>query len=122
MSALLGFYVLTSLVVHFGRPRISDNFGRVLWANRVYFASGVLSGSLFGALGAWWRKTRSLGASVVAGALMVGEPILLGVIGVLFPATAVGLNRISVAVYAAELSLGMTLVLVARRRAAATLA
>jgi len=120
MSALLGFYLLTSLLVELGRPGLLDNFGREFWANRFYFVSGVLSGPLFGALGAWWRKTRSVGASVVAGVLMMGEPIVLALIGVVFPATVVGRNAVSIGVYAAELTLGLLVVLLARNRAAAT--
>src|SRR5207247_10542018 len=95
MSALLGFYVLTTFVVDTG-------FGHELWGNRIYLASGVLSGPLFGALGAWWGRSRSIRASVIAGALLIGEPIVFAVIGVVFPATAVGLDAISVAVYGAE--------------------
>jgi hypothetical protein len=116
MSALLGFYLLTSLVVDLGGHGIPHNLGRELWANRVYLASGVLSGPLFGVLGAWWQRTRSLHASVVAGALLIGEPIVLAATGVLFPATVVGLNAISVAVYASELALGLVILLVARSR------
>jgi len=120
ISALAGFYVLTSLVVDLGGRGVLDDFGRELRANRVYLASGVLSGPLFGALGAWWRTTRSLRASVVAGALMVGEPIVMAVVGVLSPVTLVGLNSISVTVYAAELTLGLVVLLVARSRPSAT--
>jgi hypothetical protein len=120
MSALLGFYLLTSVLVDLGRPGLLDNFGRDFSANRVYFISGAVSGPLFGALGVWWRRTRSVGASVVAGALMMGEPIVLALIGVLVPATAVGRNTVSIAVYATELALGLALVLVARSRPSAT--
>jgi hypothetical protein len=58
----------------------------------------------------------ALHASVVAGALMIGEPIVLAGLGVLFPVTVVGRNAISVMVYAAELALGLVVVLVARSR------
>jgi hypothetical protein len=120
MSALLGFYLLTSLVVNLGGHGIPDNIGRELGANREYLASGVLSGPLFGALGAWWRTARSRDALVVAGALMVGEPIVWALIGVLLPATVVGRNAISVAVYVAELTLGLVVLLLARSRPSAT--
>lgn len=121
MSALVGFYLLTSLVVDLGGHSILDDFGRELRANPVWLASGVMSGPLFGALGAWWGKTRSLGASFVAGALMVGEPIMLTVIGLLFPATVVGRDATAISVSTAELGLGLVLVAVAlgRRRATA---
>jgi hypothetical protein len=120
MSALLGFYLLTSLVVDAGGRGIVGDFGRELRANRVYLESGVLSGPLFGALGAWWGKTRSLGASVVAGALMMGEPIVLASVGVLLPWAAVGRNAISVGVYGTEFALGLVVLLVARSRPSAT--
>src|SRR5881275_146458 len=83
MSALFGFYVLTSLLVDLGNHGIVQDLGRELEANRIYLASGLLSGPLFGALGAWWRRSRSLGASVVAGTLLVGEPIVLAGVGAL---------------------------------------
>jgi hypothetical protein len=121
MSALLGFYLLTSLIVDLGGHGIPDNLGRELWANRIYLVSGALSGPVFGALGAWWRKTRSLHASVVAGALLIGEPIVLAGLGVLFPATVVGRNAISVAVYASELALGLVVLVLARSRVSASL-
>src|SRR2546429_2476031 len=54
MSALFGFYVLTSLLVDLGNHGIVQDLGRELEANRIYLASGLLSGPLFGALGAWW--------------------------------------------------------------------
>ena len=120
MFALFGFYLLTSLVVDLGHHGIIRDLGRELGANRIYLVSGILSGPLFGALGAWWRTTRSLRASVVAGALMVGEPIVMAVVGVLSPVTLVGLNSISVTVYAAELTLGLVVLLVARSRPSAT--
>lgn len=119
MSALLGFYLVTSLLVDLGGHGVAGDLWRELYANRIYLVSGVLSGPLFGALGAWWRTTRSLGASVVAGTLLMGEPIVLAVLGILIPATAVGRDGVSIAVSAAELGLGLLLVLVALRRPSA---
>jgi len=116
MSALVGFYVLTSLLVDAGGHGIGDTLRRELWANRLYFASGALSGPLFGALGAWWRTTRSLRATVLAGGLLMGEPIVMGALGLLFPSTIVGLDGVSITVYVSELALGVILVLVARGR------
>ena len=122
MSALFGFYVLTSLLVDLGNHGIVQDLGRELEANRIYLASGLLSGPLFGALGAWWRRSRSLGASVVAGTLLVGEPIVLAGVGALLPWAAVGRNLISIAFYTAELALGLVFLLVARTRPSATVA
>src|SRR5437763_15583437 len=119
MFALFGFYLLTSLVVDLGHHGIIRDLGRELGANRIYLVSGILAGPLFGALGAWWRRTRLLGASVVAGAMLIGEPIVLAGLGALLPWAAVGRNAISIAVYATELALGLVLLLVARSRPSA---
>jgi hypothetical protein len=51
---------------------------------------------------------------------MIGEPIVLATFGVLVPVWAAGRNAISVAVYAAELTLGLVVLLVARSRRPAT--
>lgn len=115
MSALLGFYLLVSLILaeDLDGHSLIDNLWRELWANRIYLASGLLSGPLFGALGARWQTTRLLNTSVVAGAVMVGEPTALTLFGVLVPATRVGLDAIRIAVYATEAASGLAVLLVA---------
>lgn len=122
LLALLGFYAFTSLVVDAGGHGLAGNFGRELFANRIFLASGVFSGPLFGALGSWWRNKPSLRAGILVGALMIGEPLVLAGIGVVIPATVVGRNAISLAVYGAELALGVVVLVVAatRPRAAVT--
>jgi hypothetical protein len=45
----------------------------------------VIAGPLFGLSGAWWRETRTVRASVLAGALLMAEPLVLILIGLLFP-------------------------------------
>lgn len=121
MSALLGFYLLTSLVLaeDLGGHGILDNFGRELLANRTYLVGGALSGLLFGALGAWRRVTRSLDAGVLAGVLLVGEPIAIAAHVVpLRPPLLVSIDAVQIAVYAAEVALGLVVLLVVLSRSA----
>src|SRR5437763_140751 len=44
MSALFGFYLLTSLLVELGDQGIVRDLGRELGASRIYLVSGLLSG------------------------------------------------------------------------------
>jgi hypothetical protein len=114
MSALLGFYVISTLVVNLGGHGFFGDFGLELWGNRIYLAGGVATGVLFGALGAAWSERLSTRGVLVAGALLVAEPITLALFGVTFPNTVVGRNEISTAVYGAELALGVVVLLLAR--------
>ena len=113
LSALLGFYVLTSLVVDLGGYGLPETFARELWANRLYFVSGAVSGPLFGALADWRQPPFALRASVLAGALMVGEPIVMTIIGLQSRVTLVGSNAISSGVYIAEIAVGLVTLFVA---------
>jgi hypothetical protein len=133
-AALLGFYVAMSFVVrrYEGDP-VSDLL-RALSVNKAYLEGGLVSGPVFGALGAWWRRTRSLRATVLAGALMVGEPLVLLALGVVFRDGITKLGGIAliriipgwglgasdppaiIAVYAVEAIAGIALAAVAWRR------
>ena len=114
-TALFGFYVFTSFLVDLGGHGALGNLLRELRANRIYLGAGALSGPIFGALGAWWRSRRSVGATLVAGALLIGEPIVLTGIGILVPATVVGRNGVAMGVYVAEFALGLLLLWLGRR-------
>ncbi|MCA1840065.1 MAG: DUF6518 family protein [Actinobacteria bacterium] len=85
MVALAGFYVLTTMVINLTAHGWIDELRREFMANRVYFQGGLLSGPLFGALGAWWNARRTLEKSFVVGVLLVGEPLVLAGIGMVFP-------------------------------------
>jgi hypothetical protein len=83
--ALLAFHLWNSPLQDLGGDSFVDNVRLELAANRGYLEGGLVTGPLFGALGAWWRKTRSLRASVVAGALLMAEPLVLLVLGTAVP-------------------------------------
>jgi hypothetical protein len=129
--ALLVFYLWNSALQDLGGEGFVDNLRLELTANRGYLEGGLVTGPLFGALGAWWRQTRSLRASVVAGALLMAEPLVLLVLGIAVPSYSApgglpqvlrlvpgwGLgsetSSISLGVYAAEFTVGLALVLIA---------
>jgi len=135
--ALVGFYLLTAMFVTVGGLEFPRNIPRELFVNRVYLEGGLLSGSLFGALGAWWSRRRSIGASILVGAALMCEPVLLAAIGRL--SDGVGTDRtlplfvrivpgfglsadrpaIQLGVYAAEFVLGLAILIVGIARARA---
>jgi Family of unknown function (DUF6518) len=74
LAALAGFYVANSVVLDLGpHPWLTDLAltvrGGVYWAERA-----VLTGPVFGALGGWWRRDRSLAAAATIAAMFVLEP------------------------------------------------
>lgn len=85
MVALTGFYLVSSLGHDLGGHGVFDDLRLELSANRGYLQGGVITGPLFGVLGAWWRQRRTLHASVLAGALLIAEPLVLVLLGTLGP-------------------------------------
>lgn len=131
--ALFSFYLWNAIVQDLGGQGFFDELHIELSANRGYLEGGVITGPLFGALGAWWQRTRTLRASVVAGALLTAEPLVLLVLGTVVPgyAAPVGLPQvlrlvpgwglgsetrsIALGVYAAEFVIGLCVLVVATR-------
>jgi hypothetical protein len=141
-AALTGFYLLTTAVVDLGHHSVVGDIRLEFGANRGYFEGGLLTGPLFGALGGWWRQTKTIPASIVAGALLMAEPLLMLLGGAVGPDHVLAGNgmplvfrmiwgwglssdsgAIALSVYAAEFVLGLAVVLLVawRRRAPARL-
>jgi Family of unknown function (DUF6518) len=83
VSALTGWYLCATLVEDLGGHGFLGDLRLEFTANRVYFVGGLITGPLFGALGSWWRRERRFPTAVVAGALLIGEPVVLGLLTVL---------------------------------------
>jgi hypothetical protein len=83
LSALTGWYLCATLVEDLGGHGFLGDLRLEFTANRVYFVGGLVTGPLFGALGSWWGRERRFPTAVVAGALLIGEPVVLGVLTVL---------------------------------------
>jgi hypothetical protein len=135
-AALVGFYLLSSIVQDLGGHGFFADLRLELSANRGYLEGGLITGPLFGALGSWWRRTRTLPAWILVGVLLMAEPLVLMLLGVFGPRGVLlpagmpmvvrlvpgwGLSNdasaVSMAVYTAEFILGLGLVLLAARRA-----
>ena len=132
-AALSGFYLLSTLVQDLGDHGFAGDFGLMLSANRGYLEAGIITGPLFGSLGAWWHQSRMLHASIVAGALLMAEPLVLILLSAfgpdhVFPSSSAlpavirllpgwGLSTdsgtIRIAVYTGEFILGLGVVLLA---------
>jgi Family of unknown function (DUF6518) len=74
VTAIAGFYLADSVVLDLGpHPWLTDLAltmrAGVFWAERA-----IVSGPVFGALGFWWQRRRSLLAAGVVAALFVLEP------------------------------------------------
>jgi hypothetical protein len=138
MAALTGFYLVNALAYDQGAGSTYADLRLVFSANRGYLEGGLVTGLLFGLLGAWWSRRRGLGVSVVVGALLVAEPLVLVALGVVGPdAVASGESGlplfvrlvpgwglttdrgdVALGIYAAELVLGLVILLLAVRRSA----
>src|SRR5690349_9398388 len=92
VAALVGFYLLTTFVVDLGHHGIAGDLRLELSANRGYFEGGLVTGPIFGALGCWWRQTQTLPASILAGALLMAEPLLLLLSGAIGPNHVISAN------------------------------
>jgi hypothetical protein len=135
LSALVGFYLLSTLVENLGGHGFLSDLRLELSGNRAYFEGGVVTGPLFGVVGAWWRRRRTTRAALLVGALLVAEPLLMVALGAAGPRVISGDNGLPLiariipgwgltthsglaawAVYAVEFSLGLGVVVLATRR------
>jgi len=121
LAALAGFYVLTTLVVDLGRHGLLGDLRLEFAANRGYFEGGLMAGPLFGALGCWWRQTRSLPASIVAGGLLMAAGSGLPLIARMVWGWGLGFDSgaIPLFVYGLEFAVGLVVVLLVMRRRSA---
>jgi hypothetical protein len=74
LIALAGFYLAESFVLDLGpHPWLTD-LSLTLGAARFWVQRAFVSGPVFGALGVWWHKRRSLTAAGLVAAVFVLEP------------------------------------------------
>jgi hypothetical protein len=73
--ALAAFYatLTTVLAGHLGGGGYVREFAVEAAANRVYFLAGLVTGPLFGAVGAWVGRSHPRGVWLVVGGLVAGE-------------------------------------------------
>jgi len=72
--ALLGFYVTNSFVLDLGpHPWLTD-LNLAVVGGKGYFFFSLVSGPIFGMLGVWWVRTRSVIPVLIVGLFFVLEP------------------------------------------------
>ena len=74
LLALAGFYGANSFVLHLGPHPWLDDLRLSFGGFGYFFPFALVSGPLFGALGGWWRQTRSRVVAVLVAAMFVLEP------------------------------------------------
>jgi len=77
LIALAVFYMGESFVLDLGRHSWIVDLQLSVRAGRVYFVQALLSGPIFGALGALWAKTRARVFAVAVALLFVFEPVVV---------------------------------------------
>jgi Family of unknown function (DUF6518) len=75
LIALAGFYVTNSVVLDLGPHPWLDDLRLAVGGGRYWFRLALLSGPVFGALGALWRRSNSRVIGVLVFALLIGEPL-----------------------------------------------
>jgi Family of unknown function (DUF6518) len=103
LVALSGFYVTNSFVLELGPHSWGDDLRLTVTAGRMFFALAVVSGPLFGAIGAWWNRTHSRWLAVLVAALFLFEPLASWLYGLVERRSTSGLAL----VWFGELALGV---------------
>ena len=90
LCALVGFYLVSTLVENLGGHGFLGDLRVELRGNRAYFEGGVVTGPIFGTLGAWWHRRRHARAALLVGALLIAEPLVMVVLGLARPHVLAG--------------------------------
>ena len=116
--ALLGFYLAVAVTTDDQLPTLGEHLEHVLRVNRRWLFSGLLSGPVLGAFGAWVRRrARDLTAATagVVGLLLVTEPVVI-VAARLVPGWRQVIHwTLEPGPYLAEVVLGILVLLMAHR-------
>lgn len=83
LAALLGFYATLTIVLsgHLGGGGYVRELGVELRANRIYLLSGLVSGPVCGAIGAWVSRRRPAWLWMLTGCLLAGEVVAVALAG-----------------------------------------
>jgi len=112
-AALLGFYVVVAITAHGG------HLEQVLHENRRWLYSGLLSGPLLGAFGAWLQRRApdvTLAVTAVTGLLLLLEPLVIFAAPIVPGWREVIHWHLNAGIYAAEALLGIVVLSLAWRR------
>src|ERR1700722_10130491 len=79
MLALAGFYLALALHADYGLHSLRAGLDLAFSANRRYFLAGLVSGPIFGVVGAWWGSRGDRRPALAVGALLLAQPLVIGV-------------------------------------------
>ncbi len=74
LIALLGFYVTNSFILDLGPHPWLTELSLAVVGGKGWFLFSLVSGPIFGTLGVWWARTRSVIPVLIVGLLFVLEP------------------------------------------------
>jgi hypothetical protein len=115
MLALAGFYLAVALTAGYGLHSLPAGVELAFGANRRYFAAGLLSGPVFGAVGSWWSSRGTYRAAPVIGLLLLGEPLVIVLVSGVHALSRYGGGwQSDPGVYIAEFLVGAVVLLAAR--------
>ena len=118
VTALLGFYLVVAVTTDDQLPTLREHLEHVLWANRRWLFSGLLSGPVLGAFGAWIRRRApdpAVAVAAVVGLLLVLEPVVIVAARVVPGWRQVIHWTLAPGPYLAEAALGLVVLLIALR-------
>jgi Family of unknown function (DUF6518) len=75
LAALMGFYLAESFVLQLGQHPWLTDLRLTMSASVFWVGRACLSGPVFGAIGFWWQRRRSLAALGLMAAMFVLEPL-----------------------------------------------
>jgi hypothetical protein len=75
MSALIGFYFVNSFIFSYWATNLLSGFHEQILGGAIYFKLGIVSGSLCGAFGVWWKQHLSMVPVIALGAAFVIEAV-----------------------------------------------
>jgi hypothetical protein len=77
LAAFLGFYLAEAAILDLGAHPWYADLQLTLGSGRVYETWGLLSGSIYGALGALWASRALLVAPIAVGLAFICEPLIV---------------------------------------------
>jgi hypothetical protein len=77
LAALFGFYLAEAAILDLGPHPWYTDLQLTLGSGRVYETWGLLTGSIYGALGAMWAARRLIAAPIAVGLAFICEPLIV---------------------------------------------
>jgi hypothetical protein len=77
LAAFFGFYLAEAAILDLGEHPWYTDLKLTLGSGRIYETWGLLSGSIYGALGGMWASRSSVAAPIAVGLAFICEPVIV---------------------------------------------